>query len=149
MATAVCSTQFRATVMELWPSKSLWTSQAVLTSQSRSSAMCGRYSAPQKPPRWVSNSQSSSCSFSGAPSPHSGCLPVSPSPAAPKDPPVPTLVVGQSLLFLLLLPISVEDEKSPIPSISHSLSFSMPCHLYPLFLISPSSWLNKLNLRSP
>jgi hypothetical protein len=25
----------------------------------------------------------------------------------------------------------------------------MPCHLYPLFLISPSSWLNKLNLRSP
>jgi hypothetical protein len=70
-------------------------------------------------------------------SPHVGCLPVSPppaapleppgpmvdlpvssSPAAPRDPPAPTLGVGQSLLFLLLLPISVEDEKSPVPSVS-------------------------------
>ena len=110
MATAVCSTHFRATVMELWMSKSLWTSQAVWTSQCRSSAMCGRCSAPQKPPRWVSNSQSSSSSSSGAPSPHSGCLPVSPPPAASLEPPGPMVGVYQSVLLLQL-------QRSPHPHI--------------------------------
>jgi hypothetical protein len=77
--------------------------------------------SPQSPP-WVSTSQSSSCSSSGSSSPHSGCLPVSPlpaaslelhggclqvspPPAAPQEPPVPTVGVYQSVLLLQLLRI--------------------------------------------
>ena len=56
-----------------------------------------------QPPRWVSTRQSSSCSFSGAPSPHGGCLPVSSPPAAPLEPPAPTMGVYQSVLLLQLL----------------------------------------------